>query len=78
MLTTRDAYTLTDGPTIFMTNDVKKIGAFYIKYSNIPAAIFEHLVKNNNSTIQDKMYKIQQKLDDKLNMNEDDDKKTTN
>ena len=30
MLTTRDAYTLTDGPTIFMTNDVKKIGAFYI------------------------------------------------
>ena len=77
MLTTRDAYTLTDGPTIFMTNDVKKIGAFYIKYSNIPTAIFQHIVKKiaSNSTIQDKMYKIQQKLDDKLNLNDDDDKK---
>lgn len=77
MLTTRDAYTLTDGPTIFMTNDVKKIGAFYIKYSNIPAAIFQHLIKKiaSNSTIQEKMYKIQQKLDDKLNVNDDDDSK---
>jgi len=35
-ITTNDAHTLTDGPTIFITNDVKKIAKFYLKVSNIP------------------------------------------
>lgn len=76
MLTTRDAHTLTDGPTIFMTNDVKKIGAFYIKSSNIPAAMFQNLMKKIgiNNNIQEKMDKIQQKLDDKLKTDDDTDK----
>ena len=35
-ITTNDAHTLTDGPTIFITNDVKKIAKFYLKVSKIP------------------------------------------
>jgi hypothetical protein len=43
-LTTSDAYTLTDGPTIFMTNDVEKIGMFYLKASKIPEKMLSDLL----------------------------------
>ena len=36
-ITTEDAHTLTDGPTIYLTNDVDKIGKFYLKVTNIIA-----------------------------------------
>ena len=35
-LTTSDSYTLTEGPTIFLTEDVIKLSRFYLKVSNIP------------------------------------------
>uniref|UniRef100_A0A6C0C501 Uncharacterized protein n=1 Tax=viral metagenome TaxID=1070528 RepID=A0A6C0C501_9ZZZZ len=38
-LTTSDAYTLTDGPTIYMADDVKKIAKFCLKLAAIPAAV---------------------------------------
>jgi hypothetical protein len=44
MLTTLDAYTLTDGPTIFLTEDVKKIGTFYVQQSNLSSTIFQHIL----------------------------------
>jgi len=43
-ITTSDAYTLTDGPTIFLAEDVSKIGAFYIQQSNIAASVFQNLL----------------------------------
>uniref|UniRef100_A0A6C0I5B4 Uncharacterized protein n=1 Tax=viral metagenome TaxID=1070528 RepID=A0A6C0I5B4_9ZZZZ len=42
--TTSDAHTLTDGPTIFLANDVMKIGTFYIQQSNIPPAVFQTIL----------------------------------
>ena len=51
LLTTADAHTLTDGPTIFLTEDVKKIGNFYIQQSNISTTVFQTIIakisKNN-------------------------------
>jgi len=44
MLTTSDAYTLTDGPTIFLAEDVGKIGNFYIQQSNISTTVFQHIL----------------------------------
>jgi hypothetical protein len=44
LLTTSDAYTLTDGPTIFLTEDVKKIGSFYIQQSNIDSNVFKNIL----------------------------------
>ena len=35
-VTTSDAYSLTEGPTIFLTQDVKKTAMFYLRVSNIP------------------------------------------
>ena len=42
-ITTQDAYTLTDGPTIFLTEDVDKIGKYYISLTNIPKHSFDEI-----------------------------------
>ena len=42
-LTTSDAYTLTDGPTIFLAEDVNKIGMFYVQQSNIDPTVFKNI-----------------------------------
>jgi len=51
-ITTEDAHTLTDGPTIFITNDVKKIAQFYLRVTNIPnqelLELMNIIVKNDN------------------------------
>ena len=44
LLTTADAYTLTDGPTIFLADDVNKIGNFYIQQSNIADTVFQNIL----------------------------------
>jgi hypothetical protein len=44
-VTTKDAYTLTDGPTIFISNDVEKIAKFCIQQANIPSIVMEDLMK---------------------------------
>lgn len=66
-LTTRDANTLTDGPTIYMVNDIKQISNFYIKMTNIPVTVFRNIMNkiNTNNVIQEKMDKLQMTLDDK-------------
>ena len=38
-VTTKDAFTLTDGPSIFLASDVKKIAKFCIQQANIPALV---------------------------------------
>lgn len=51
LITTADAYTLTDGPTIFLTEDANKIGQFYLQQSEIPKAMFQDLlikIETNN------------------------------
>ena len=44
-VTTKDAYTLTDGPTIFISNDVEKIAKFCIQQANIPSIVMDDLMK---------------------------------
>jgi hypothetical protein len=49
--TTHDAHTLTDGPTIFLTNDVEKVAKFAIQNSKIPAEVIDDLmtsIEHNN------------------------------
>jgi hypothetical protein len=51
LVTTKDAYTLTDGPTIFITNQIEKIAKFYIQQANIPVKVMEDLltkIEHNN------------------------------
>jgi len=54
LFTTEDAHTLTDGPTIYLCEDVSKIGKFYIQQSKIPSPEFQKIMakinKNNDLT----------------------------
>ena len=43
-ITTKDAYTLTDGPTIFIANDLQKIAKFCIQQANIPALVMKDIM----------------------------------
>jgi translation initiation factor 2 beta subunit (eIF-2beta)/eIF-5 len=73
LLTTSDAYTLTDGPTIFLAEDVEKIGKFYIQSSKIPPIVFERIMDKieYNNEIQKKMEILQQNLEDKMGSNKE-------
>jgi hypothetical protein len=68
LLTTVDAHTLTDGPTIYLAEDVEKIGNFYIQQSNIPKAVFDDIVKKiaQNNLIMNKITDIESALEDLL------------
>lgn len=61
LITTSDAYTLTDGPTIFLADDVQKIGTFYIQQSNISNTVFQHILTKIalNDEIQDDIDKLE-------------------
>jgi len=61
LLTTSDAYTLTDGPTIFLAEVIERIATFYMKMSKIP----EGMLQNISQTIlqNDKLLKEIEGLD---------------
>lgn len=44
-ITTKDAYTLTDGPTIFITNDIDKIAKFCVQQANIPTIVMDDIMQ---------------------------------
>ena len=79
-LTTSDAFTLTDGPTIFLADDVEKIGNFYIQNTKIPNEIFENILKkiSSNNTIVEEISKLERSscfLEKSSNENEEEGKK---
>ena len=78
-LTTKDAQTLTHGPTIFMANDVNKIAQFYVKTAQIPQCVYDNLLSNilKNNQVCDKIGKIEMKLDDKQKALQTSDKETS-
>jgi hypothetical protein len=76
LLTTSDAHTLTDGPTIFLTEDAKKIGNFYTQQSAIPTAMFQDLLTKIavNNKVSAQLFELERDLD--LLEKPDDDKTT--
>jgi hypothetical protein len=75
-----DAFTLTNGPTIFLSNDVDKIARFALQISNIPDCVMEDLMKiiDHNNNVKDQMDHLEKKLEDamKENINENDNAKS--
>jgi len=64
LLTTVDAYTLTDGPTIYLAEDVKKIANFYIQQSNISPSVLEAIMEkiDSNSAIIEKIKTLEDNI----------------
>jgi hypothetical protein len=55
LLTTLDAHTLTDGPTIYLAEDIEKIGRFYIQQTKIPDTVFASIqqkIDRNNMILK--------------------------
>jgi len=48
-VTTSDAHTLTDGPTIYLADDVEKIGQYCLKTANIPSVMFDAIAEDIGS-----------------------------
>ena len=68
--TTTDAHTLTDGPTIFLTDDVSKIGKFYIQQTKIPSKLFDGIMEKitQNNKIQNRIDILNKSLEDTLGL----------
>jgi hypothetical protein len=81
-VTTKDAYTLTDGPTIFLSNDVEKISKFCVQQANIPIKVMNDIMEKIefNNCINDKITKLEKDLEDITNKdnNKDNEKSTKN
>jgi len=65
-ITTKDAFTLTDGPTIFLANDVEKIAKFCIQQANIPEKMMEDILQKIefNNMINEKIAILEKDLED--------------
>jgi hypothetical protein len=70
-VTTKDAYTLTDGPTIFLANDVEKVAKFCIQQANIPAKVMEDIVAKieKNNLVTEKIAEAERELEDAVERN---------
>jgi hypothetical protein len=80
LLTTADAHTLTDGPTIFLTEDVQKVGAFYIQQSNISPVTFQTIMARilKNGEVSNQIARLEASIEaeqDKLTSGGDGDNK---
>ena len=77
LLTTTDAHTLTDGPTIYLAEDIQKVGAFLIHQTKIPERIFTSMLEQieRNNVYQKKLDTMEKLLEDKLGKDMDKSKK---
>lgn len=64
-VTTKDAYTLTDGPTIFLANDLSKIAKFCIQQANIPAVVMKDINEKieYNNQINERIEQLEKDLE---------------
>jgi hypothetical protein len=76
-MVTGDAHTLTNGPTIFLTEDVNKIARFCLQEANIPDAITRNILEviKFNNNIKSKINVLQKLYEDGTKDDENKEKK---
>ena len=64
-IVTTDAHTLTDGPTIFLADDVEKIAKFYIQNAQIPPMISNKIMDiiKFNSVLNEQISDLQKEME---------------
>jgi len=64
-ITTKDAYSLTDGPTIFITNEVEKVAKFCVQQANIPSIVMGDLTEkiNYNNAINERLGALEKEVE---------------
>ena len=76
-LTTGDAWTLTDGPTIYIAENVENIGLFYIQQTALPKFETDEIQRkiNQNSVFQKRVDQLEKEIEDKKGKDATKDKK---
>jgi hypothetical protein len=71
----QDAHTLTCGPTLFLANDVEKIGKFALQIAQIPECVMDDLmgIIEHNNAIKDAMEELEREIEDKMEEGNNDD-----
>ena len=66
-LTTSDAHTLTDGPSIYIAKDVEKIANYFLMTASIPVSVLKTIMNNINvnNSISKQIRTIESKIEDK-------------
>jgi hypothetical protein len=67
LLLTEDAHTLTDGPTLFLCEDLEKVSKFCIDSANIPDRVYQNVSEKieKNSVLSEKIEALVRALEDK-------------
>lgn len=67
LLATEDAHTLTDGPALFLCEDLEKVSKFYIESANIPDRVYKSVSEKiaKNSVLSEKIESLVKNLEDK-------------
>jgi len=67
-VTSKDAHTLTCGPTLFLANDVEKIARFALQIAEIPECVMDDLMAiiDHNNAIKDEMEQLEREIEDKM------------
>lgn len=65
-LTTKDAHTLTDGPSIYLADNILNMANFYVKESKIPDTILRQLVDGivKNEKLMEKILELERKVEE--------------
>jgi hypothetical protein len=76
-VTTQDAHTLTDGPTIFLANDTSKIANVCIQTAKIPVDIITQITTNirDNNIINSRIADIEKDIEDGIAKDSENEKK---
>ena len=76
LITTNDAYTLTDGPTLFLVEDVLRIGLFYVHHTKLPDTVLQQLMTTitQNEIVYEKIKDLENRLQQKLQVKDNSDK----
>ena len=80
MLTTKDACTLVDGPTIYLADDVGKVATFMLQNARIPENSIKNISKNIefNNRLMQIITEKEKKLEDSLGKEAEKEHKMTN
>ena len=78
-LTTNDAYTLTDGPTIYFADNVLNVANLYVHQSSIPDRLLKYILESieYNADIQNSITKLEEDLEKRMDVKDNVDKQAS-
>ena len=80
LVTTKDAHTLTHGPSIYLANDIEKVARFYLQQSKIPNSVIEYINEcvRKNDKINSEIAKLEMTYENAMTKEGEKDKRSEN